>query len=322
MGEGERKEMEQTEQRQGLNMTSKLAKRRVVFAWDMHYSCNFRCPYCFYTSAGWTELAQKNLYKPPEEWEAVWERVYQRYGRCQLRVTAGEPFTYPRFVATVARVTKWHDVQITSNCSYTQAMKEFVVAVDPSQSEVDCTFHPLQADLDIFLKNVLLLRRYKFTANVCYLAYPPQMPKMLEYKRRFAENNIYMNMAIFWGKYKDKDYPFAYTDEEKRWIKEVIGYEVGPETVNLDPIPINGKVCGAGQRYAVIHADGKVYRCGQLAHEHQSIGNFFEPDFKLFEKGQVCTVDYCRCKEYQSAWEDEERDALNLKGEIKVASSE
>ena len=244
-----------------VNMPPGLPKRRVVFAWDMHYSCNFRCPYCFYTTAGWTELAQRNMYKTPEEWGAIWKRIYGKYDRCQLRVTAGEPFTYPDFVEVVAEVSKWHDVQITTNCSYTEQMKKFVYGVDPKEVELDCTFHPLQGNFETFVNNVLLLRHNKFTANVCYLAYPPQMPQMGEYKKKFTERGIYMNMAIFWGRYKDNDYPFAYTEEEKKWIKEVIGYEVGPETVNLDPLPINGKICGAGQRYAVIHANGKVYRC-------------------------------------------------------------
>ncbi len=306
---------------QELNMTSLLPKRRVVIAWDMHYSCNFRCPYCWYTTTGWTELAWKNNYKTPEQWADVWRRMHEKYGRCQLRITAGEPFTYPRFSEIIFRLTQWHDTQITSNCSETEAVAEFAEKIDPKAAEIDCTFHPLQGDFDVFLKNVLKLREHKFTANVCYLAYPPQMPQMGEFKKRFMDAGVYMNMAIFWGRYKDKDYPFAYTDEEKRWIKEVIGYETGPETVNLDPLAIKGKVCGAGQRYAVVQADGKVYRCGQLCHEELSIGSLFDEDFKLFEKGQACTVDYCKSKEFQAAWEDEEKEALLKRNEYPAAQA-
>ncbi len=301
-----------------MNMSSKLPRRRVVFAWDMHYSCNYRCPYCFYTEAGWTELAKKSNYKTAEEWVEVWNRICTKYGRCQLRITAGEPFTYPRFVDVVAAVSKIHDVQITSNCSQREAIEEFTQRIDPQQAELDCTFHPLQGELEPFLENVLRLRRAGFTANVCYLAYPPQMEKMGEIKQRFLDSGIYMNMAIFWGRYKDKQYPQAYTEDEKRWIKNVIGTDIGPETVGLDPIPINGKVCGAGQRYAVVQADGRVYRCGQLGREEQSIGSIFDPGFELFPKGMACLVDYCRCKEFQSAWEESDIEALNRRGEVRV----
>lgn len=303
-----------------LNLGSRLPKRRVVFAWDMHYSCNYRCPYCFYTHAGWTELAKKNLYKTPAEWEAVWRRVYDRYGACQLRITAGEPFTYPRFAETVVALSRWHDLQITTNGSFTEAIRRVAREADPARVELDCTFHPIWGEFESFSENVLTLRRAGFVANVCFLAYPPQMARMAEYKKRFAAKGLYMNMAIFWGKIRDKQYPFAYTEEERRWIKEVIGCEVSAETVNLDPIPINGKVCGAGQRYAVVQADGRVFRCGQLGHEDQSIGSIFDENFSLFPQGLPCAADYCRCKEFQSAWEDEDCRTMNEQNAVLAGS--
>jgi MoaA/NifB/PqqE/SkfB family radical SAM enzyme len=300
-----------------LNLESRLRRRRVTFAWDMHYSCNYRCPYCFYTTAGWTELARRSQYKTAAEWAESWKRVAEKHGRCQLRITAGEPFTYPYFVDVIAAVVEHHDVQITSNCSQTATIAEFARRVSPDAAEIDCTFHPLQGEFEEFAGNVLELRRAGFVANVCYLAYPPQMREMGAFKERFKERGLYMNMAIFWGKHDGKQYPHAYTPEERAWIKSVIGSETSAETVGLEPIAINGKVCGAGQRYAVVQADGKVFRCGQLAAEGQEIGDIFDPNFKLFEKGRPCVVDYCRCKEYQSAWEEEDARALNQQGELR-----
>ncbi len=303
-----------------LNMESRLPRRRVVFAWDMHYSCNYRCPYCFYTTTGWTKLAENSNYKTPEEWKEVWGRIHQKYGRCQLRITAGEPFTYPQFPDVVRAVSELHDIQVTSNCSQTEAFRDFVKKADPSRVELDCTFHPLQGEFEPFVENVLFLRRAGFVANVCYLAYPPQMGPMAEFKKRFEGRGIYMNMAIFWGNHQGGQYPHAYTPEEKDRIKAVIGCDVSAETVGLDPIPINGKICGAGQRYAVVQGDGRVYRCGQLCHKDQSLGSIFDPRFELFKKGRACVVDYCRCKEYQSAWEEEDVEALNRRGTIVARS--
>lgn len=294
-------------------------KRQVVFAWDMHYSCNFRCPYCFYTVAGWDELAKKNHYRSPDEWKAVWHRIYEKYGSCHIRITAGEPFTYPRFVDVIETLSQEHWVQITSNMSMTRVLEDFVKRTNNQRVELDCTFHPLETELGRFIDNVQLLRKNSFVSNVCFLAYPPQMPGMAEYKKRFKENGIHMNMAILWGKYGGKDYPHAYTSEEKRWIKDVIGYEVGPETVGLEPIEIKGKVCGAGQRYAVVHAEGNVFRCGQLGRDEECIGNIFDPDFKLHEVGQACFADYCRCKEFQMAWEEPEKQQLLNKGTVNFA---
>lgn len=295
---------------EGLNMPSKLPKRPYVFAWDMHYSCNFRCPYCFYTDANWTEIAKRNQYRAPEDWEEAWGRVAARYGRCQIRVTAGEPFTYPGFGELVEKLTEHHDVQVTTNCSYTDAMRRFTERVDPSRVELDCTFHPLQADFDQFLSNVLLLRQAGFTANVCYLAYTPQMDAMAEFKERFRRAGVYMNLAMHWGEYKGVQYPQGYTPEQRSLIKTVAGSGWELETVNLEPIDVRGKRCAAGQRYAVVQTDGRVFRCGQLAREHQSIGSLFDPDFALFEKGRPCESDFCRCKEFQSAWDEDDKAEL------------
>jgi len=283
----------------------------------MHYSCDFRCPYCFYTTTGWDELLKKNQYKTAEQWNEVWHRIYVKYGSCQIRITAGEPFTYPRFVDIVETLSKEHDLQITTNCSMPKVMKDFVQRANPRRVELDCTFHPLELTFDKFTDSVLLLRNAGFTANVCFLAYPLQMPQMLEYKRRFKERGIHMNMAIYWGPFGGKTYPHAFTAEEKKAIKEAIGYEVGPETVGLEPLSVKGKLCGAGQRYAVIHCDGKVFRCGQLGRDEECIGDILDPHFELFKEGQPCTADYCRSKEFQSAWEAEDKETLLQKGEIR-----
>jgi MoaA/NifB/PqqE/SkfB family radical SAM enzyme len=302
--------------REPPNLASRLPRRGVVLAWDMHYSCNYRCPYCFYTEAGWTELAKKSTYKTSDEWVAVWKRVEGLYGRCQLRITAGEPFTYPGFVDVIAKISELHDCQITSNCSQTEAFQEFVKRVSPERAEIDCTYHPLQGEFEPFVENVLTLRKAGFVANVCFLAYPPQMGGMAELKERFMGSNVYMNMAIFWGKHKGQQYPMAYTPEQRAEIKAVIGSDVSAETVGLDPIPINGKICGAGQRYAVVQADGRVFRCGQLGREEQSIGSLFDPEFRLFPQAKPCTVDFCRCKEFQSAWTADESREMNERGRL------
>jgi len=293
-----------------VNLESRLPARPVVFAWDLHYSCNYRCPYCFYNEAGWTELAKKNLYFEPAKWEAAWSRAHDLYGRCQLRVTAGEPFTYPRFDEVLERIARLHDLQVTTNGSQGAAIRRAAERIDPAALELDCTYHPLSGELEPFADNVALLRARGFVANVCFLAYPPQMPRMAEYKRRFAERGLYMNMAVYWGTFKGEQYPFAYTEAERRAIKETIGLDVGPETVNLEPVSFRGRPCGAGQRYGVVQGDGRVFRCGQLGLEHQSIGSLFDPSFRLAEAAFPCEVDYCRSKEFQVAWDDADRETL------------
>lgn len=68
----------------------------------------------------------------------------------------------------------------------------------------------------------------------------------------------------------------------------------------------------------MVQADGKVYRCGQLAREELCIGDLFNDEFELFETGKPCTVDFCRSKEFQSAWEDEDRHLLEQQGKVRA----
>ncbi|MFA6092758.1 MAG: radical SAM protein [Elusimicrobiota bacterium] len=287
-----------------LNMASRLPRRDTVFAWDLHYHCNYRCEYCFFTRAGWHELARKNVYRSVEEWAAIWGRVHARYGRCQLRVTSGEPFTYPRFAELVAAVGAFHDLQITTNCSQGAALESFLLSADPRTVELDCTFHPASASLEEFTARVRALRAKGFTANVCCLAYPPNLPRLAEFKRAFAREGLYMNLGVFWGGFEGREYPFAYTEEDRRLLREVAGQDMGPEMVNLDPVAVLGRLCGAGRRYAVVQADGRVYRCGQLGQEGRDIGRIDDEEFRLLGEDSPCGAQYCRCKEFQSAWED------------------
>jgi len=57
-----------------------------------------------------------------------------------------------------------------------------------------------------------------------------------------------------------------------------------------------GKMCSAGYKYAVIQADGKIIRCGQLS--DKVISNFLSEDFHLLDSPEPCEVDSCSCNEY------------------------
>jgi MoaA/NifB/PqqE/SkfB family radical SAM enzyme len=57
-----------------------------------------------------------------------------------------------------------------------------------------------------------------------------------------------------------------------------------------------GKLCNAGYKYAGIHANGDVVRCGPLS--DKVLGNILREDFKLLDKPAPCEADSCPCNEY------------------------
>jgi len=137
---------------------------------------------------------------------------------------------------------------------------------------------------------------------------------MLNYKRYFKEKGMDMALTVFWGKYRGKNYPDAYIDEERKYYEYVVKWTPSKEVeeitevisvnnrdekqlYNLKPIVSFKKLCKAGCNYAVIRVDGTVNRCGQL--EKPVLGNLFEKNVKLLKKPKECGVKYCRCAEFE-----------------------
>lgn len=268
------------------------SNKSIYFTWDIHYKCNFRCPYCwFYT--GWAEAAKRNIYLSPEEWMIHWRRVYDKYGSIRIEITGGEPFIYPNFIELVKLLSTIHTIKITTNMS--GDIETFVKEINPERADFDLNFHPLFADVDTFIKKTLLLKNAGFKGGVCYLAYPPQMSKIDFFKRRFEEIGINFALAAFWGEYNGKRYPESYTKEEIEFIRPFLG-DIDRTIYHLKGASPKGKLCNAGYKYAVIQADGNVIRCGQLA--DRIISNFMDEDFHLLDKPQPCEADFCPCNEY------------------------
>lgn len=264
----------------------------IYFTWDIHYKCNFRCPYCWFYS-GWTEASKRNIYLLPDEWMVHWQRVYDKYGSIRIEITGGEPFLYPNFIRLIKLLSSIHKVKITTNMS--GDIETFVKEIDPQRVFLDLNFHPSFAHLETVIKKTLLLKKAGFRAGVCYLAYPPQMASIEKYRKSFEEAGINFALAAFWGVYKEKKYPESYTREEIDFIRPFLG-DIERIVYHLKGESPKGKMCNAGHKYAVIQADGNVIRCGQLP--DGVISNLLHEDFHLLDKPEPCEANFCPCNEY------------------------
>ena len=273
---------------------------KVSFVWDSHYRCNFRCPYCWFDKV-WDEMDKYNKYPPLSEMIALWDRLYDLYGECDLMVTGGEPMLYPNFIELIEAISKKHTVKVT--CQLSGDMFTFARKLNPQRVRLDMNFHPLESKIEPFIRKVLYLYKYGFKGGVCYLAYPPNMDKIKYYDDIFKKYGIVMALAAFHGEYGGKKYPEAYTDEEREMMKPYMG-DVDRLKYHLEGQKTKGKLCRAGYIYASIKADGTVTRCGPLS--HKPIGNIFDPNFRLHDKPMPCEAETCPNDEYK--WiVDEER---------------
>src|SRR3989338_4046204 len=107
-------------------MDNKIPSKRLT--WNIHYDCNYRCPYCFFEGQ-WIEYKKRNIYFSVDEWMHCWEKVYDRYGRCFILITGGEPFMYPNFIELVERLSQVHyPINVSTNAS--KDLEVFVKKID------------------------------------------------------------------------------------------------------------------------------------------------------------------------------------------------
>lgn len=261
---------------------------KVRFSWITHYSCNYRCSYCFYSEGcGWEILKNRNVYLSPEEWIGHWENIYKKYGRCFILITGGEPFTYPNFIELIRELSNIHyPINISTNSS--GDLKSFVNQIKPERVSLSVSFHPEFEKLDAFLEKLKFLRSYRFNGCVNFLAYPPFLKNLKCYVDKLDSIGERLKIIPFRGIYQQIAYPWGYSEEEMRLI--------GMEKAWLDKIRKKGFLCQAGKNSALLLPDGEVSRCGQVWYKF-IIGNFFDPDFKLLDEPLPCDAATCPCDE-------------------------
>ncbi len=267
---------------------------KISFSWDLHFVCNYRCPYCWFDGK-WGDLSKFNLYPSLADVLKAWGRIHDRYGAAHIHLLGGEPLVYPRFPELIRALSRSHNVSCTTNLSVD--VDEFLHDIDSARVRFSPTFHPRFADFDRFVSRLLKLQGQGLAAaKVGYLAYPPQIPDFESFRKRFAAHGIALVAMTFWGDYGGISFPAGYSQEEKSIIEPYLADRDG-EKFQLEPKKVKGMLCGAGQRYAVVKPDGAVVRCGGSS-VSQSMGNLFDDHFALADQPQPCVSDHCPCNEW------------------------
>lgn len=267
----------------------------ISFNWDIHWRCNYRCPYCWFNNK-WTEIEKNNRYVSIEELINAWKNIYDLYGKCEIAITGGEPLCYPSFVKFVKEIIKFHKIHIVTNLSLN--IEEFL-ELDNENLQISASFHPLYADLKDFVNKVIKLKEKKITSGVTYVAWPGQIEKINFYKKIFDDEGINFSLQSFFGEYNEKRYPESYSEEEKNIILPIIGTR-GNEKFQTEKLVTEGKTCYAGVKYGVIHPDGTVLTCGGITNDHNKkiIGNIFDKNFKMLKEPIKCISELCPCNEW------------------------
>ncbi|MDP8259975.1 MAG: radical SAM protein [Candidatus Gygaella obscura] len=273
--------------------------KMIQFVWRLNYECNFNCPYCSVMYWGEEKITRKDktVFLSVDEWIEHWEKIYDIYGSVEIHIVGGEPTIYPGFFKLVERLSKKHYFGFDTNLS--ADFTDFIKTIPPERVSfgIGASFHPTQTKFEDFINKVDRLARANFKIWINYVAYPEQLNEIAYYKNEVEKRGYHFVMQPFCGKYKDKIYPKEYIDNEKNIMRGLAkGNSVLEENMQyqLEQKIVKGKLCYAGMKFAFIHADGTIKRCGEGP--SPAIGNFFDKEFRLFDKPLPCDCDTCYCE--------------------------
>jgi len=261
-------------------MGIQIKVKKITFGWDLCSSCNYRCPYC----GIWQNRTEEEIVLTVEEWLKVWDKIYSKYGNCYIYMSGGEPSIYPNFYELVKMLCKKHHIEICTNLSFD--IEQFVPELSPEVLTIAPTFHPTFAEFEEFFYKIKKIKRYLPNSQVYYVAYPGQIKDMPYRSRKFREIGVELIPLPLRG-----DGYVINNEEEKKIIEEITPYRGEKINYQLQRISPKGKLCHAGELYAVIRTTGLVDRCSQ--YRTGEVGNFLDENFQLWDKPVVCTKEYC-----------------------------
>jgi len=175
--------------------------------------CNYRCHYCYYIGL---HNPEDRFTGYVEQWH---ERIKEAFGNKDLifYLAFGEPTIgkeFPNIVKMIENEKKWQ-LRLTSNVSVNLDLLANSKLAKEQRLFINASFHPSEVLLEEFLKNIIYLRESGIEISVVYVAHPVFLNRFEEDIKKFSENGFVVHLRRFQGKYKDKFYPWSYTNEER-----------------------------------------------------------------------------------------------------------
>jgi len=289
--------------------------------WQVRFTkCNLKCPYCI---AEWTK---RKVEFNPELFKKGVDAIKSLQNQVVLRIgVEGEFFLSKELQEGVIDLSHSDNILGVSFSSNLQADKStinsFLEKVNKSKLGMGCTLHDTVIEnVEEFFEKAKWINDEGVLIYIGYVAIPDRFEKIKEYKKRFDDLGIPFILNELNGEYNEKNYPYAYTKEEREFLKETFfSHHYYRMLVERDSP--KGKACGAGEDYIYIDHKGDIYKCGvdknpewnlfeKIAYklnkefasnlvkkrvEKNKIGNILNDIPQLSEKYRVCPYNVCAC---------------------------
>ena len=239
-------------------------------AWDIWLYCNYDCKFC----SSKTSIVPKEIISK-EKIIDVWKKVYDKYGRCKIYITGGEPFLYPDFYEIICNLLKFHDLHITTNLSFD--ITDFInLQTDKKNIFINATFHPFYQTIQDFINKILMLKNNGYSVSVTYMSDDMQMTEAVNYKNIFVQENI--GFSIVEANCKTTMNDIVRDFLINGFIKH-----------SKDNLKCNEKqFCNAGYEYLIINDLGDIFICSR---NKDKIGNVFVDGLNFLSHRYQCSKD-------------------------------
>lgn len=178
--------------------------------------CNYKCPYCYYSYSP----KQKNYFwGKVEDWHHAFKNSFGNQ-KLFFYLAFGEPTLGKAFydvVDMIEQEPKWN-LRITSNLSQNLERLLNSRLAKEERLNINASFHPTEINIEDFLKKILHLRSNGIEVPIVYVMWPPFLKRFEKDFKIFDKHNFLVHVRRFFGIYRGKIYPEAYTDEERKFI--------------------------------------------------------------------------------------------------------
>jgi MoaA/NifB/PqqE/SkfB family radical SAM enzyme len=222
-------------------------------------------------------------------------------------MTGGEPTIIPRFIDLAVAMSQWHGVSFDTNLSWEMdQLKEFCDRMPTREVSLDISFHPAAASVESILEKAAFLRDRGFQYVCRLVGFPPLLPQVEGFRRRFEDAGLKFVVNPFQGIYQGRKYPDSYSDEERRVMSGIAQpFRDGPRAdpdqsfyvehiLEMHARSPEGKLCRSGQVYCRVMHDGVVYRCQPYeSRGWEPLGSLLDENFALRAAPAPCRSTWC-----------------------------
>lgn len=268
----------------------KVFKNRLHILFWPTFRCNYSCSYCpVVTKFDFATIFPQKTERTAKDWIDALDKLPP----AMIYIAGGEPMLYAPLPDLINQLPSKHRILgVVSNVS----LPSRVFRKIRKPVHINASFHREFVAEGDFIRRVKELQEF-FHVNVNIVATPENIPVIERIDDLMRSRNISLHVDPF------VDTEFTYSPEQIRALKKHIQPDRS-SLVSFDDFSV--KHCSAGRNYINLMPGGEVYTCaGGWGYTHSplfkhivngssvsqySMGNLFDPDFRLNTGDVTCTL--------------------------------